>query len=75
MILIWIQSKVLIYPRSELLAFDLDLDIVTSLCYTNCQNFASLSSAEAEKSYRTGGWVGGWLVVGWLGVEFRDSSS
>ena len=55
--------------------FDLDWDIVTSLCYTNCQNLVSLSSVEAEKSYRTGGWVGRWLVVGWLGVEFRDSSS
>ena len=55
--------------------FDLDWDIVTSLCYTNCQNLFSLSSVEAEKSYRTGGWVGSWLVVGWLGVEFRDSLS
>ena len=28
------------------------------------------SEVEAEKSYRTGGWVGRELVVGWLGVEF-----
>ena len=55
--------------------FDLDWDIVTSLCYTNCQNLVSLSSVEAEKSYRTGGWVGGWWLAGWLGFEFRDSSS
>ena len=41
--------------------------MVTTLYYTHDPNFAYLSSAEAEKSYRTGGW--------WLGFEFRDSSS
>ena len=54
---------------------DFDFEIFTDLCYTHDPNFAYLSSAEAEKSYRTGGWwVGGWLA-GWLGFEFRDSSS
>ena len=45
---------------------NLDLDMVTGLCYTYDPNFVYLSSAEAEKSYRTGGWVGGWLAGWWL---------
>ena len=29
----------------------------------NCQNLVSLSSVEAEKSYRTGGWwLAGWVL-------------
>ena len=45
---------------------DFDSEMVTGLCYTHDPNFAYLSSAEAEKSYRTGGWlVAGWLA-GWV---------
>ena len=47
------------------------LDVVTDLCYSYDSIFAYLSSAEAEKIYKT---VGGWLVS-WVGFEFIYSSS
>ena len=50
-------------------AFWCDLDMVTGLCYFYESIFAHLSSADAEKSYKMGGWVAGWLEF-----ELRDSS-
>ena len=37
------------------------LDVVTDLCYSYDSIFAYLSSAEAEKIYKTGGWLAGQL--------------
>ena len=52
--------------------FDLDWEIVTSLCYTIVKIWSlSVQWKLGKVRGRVAGWVGGWWLAGWV-LNFRD---